>query len=208
MAFSPLLAGCKKLSKIVLRECDVVTTCPDIDVPSSLKMLELSVSSEATSVPKSLKDCYGLKNLQLWNMEYLKELPSFRILSNLTVLRLGKCGIREPRDLTCCVLLEDVYFFKLINLERFPDFAALRKLKNLSLYDCWSVQDPPDISSCHQLQVFHLVYNDNMKGLPNMSDFPQLEEIKLSWHYKRSVYFDAFEDLHGILSKEKLPELK
>ncbi|GLJ42312.1 hypothetical protein SUGI_0876010 [Cryptomeria japonica] len=182
MVSSPLLSGCKKLSKIVLWECDAMTSCVDIDVPSDLRTLELSVSSAAASLPKSIESCYGLNNLQVQNMWTLKKLPSFRVLSDLSVLELGKCGIREPPDLTCCVLLEDIYFFTLENLEWFPNFSSLRKLKKLSLYDCWSIEYPPDISGCHELQVFHPVYNDNMRRLPNMGEFPQLEEIKLSWH--------------------------
>ncbi|XP_059069046.1 disease resistance protein RPS4B-like [Cryptomeria japonica] len=198
MDSSPLLVGCKKLSKIVLWGCDV-TACPEIDVPSALKTMKLLVSSEAASAPKSLESCYGLKNLRLWNMESLKKLPSFRLLSDLTVLELCNCGIRKPPDLRSCVSLKDVSFFKLIYLERFPSFSGLTKLKNLRLHDCWSVQDPPDISGCHQLQVFHLVFNDDMKGLPNMGEFPKLEKIKLSWHSKYEVtyhrkYSHPFED--------------
>ncbi|GLJ41916.1 hypothetical protein SUGI_0867830 [Cryptomeria japonica] len=213
MADAPLLTGCKKLSKILLQECDALTTCPDIDVPSALKILELFISSEAASAPKRLESCYGLENLQLWNMQCLKELPSFTLLSNLTVLRLDKCGIRDPPDLTCCASLEDVYFFKLIYLERFPNFSGLRKLKNLSLYDCWSVQDPPDISGCIQLQVFHLVYNDNMEGLPNMGEFSQLEEVKLSWrseYEKGHVDCEYFHPCEGPQSfqEERFPNLR
>ncbi|XP_057821864.2 uncharacterized protein LOC131034411 isoform X2 [Cryptomeria japonica] len=193
MAASPLLAGCKKPSKIVLWECDAVTACPDIYLPSALKILELFISSKAASVPKSLEYCYGLENLQLWNMGELKELPSFRFLSNLTVLKLGKCGIREPPDLTCCVMLEDVYFFTLKNLERFPNFSSLRKLKKLSLYNCRRVQDPPDISGCHQLQVLHIVYNDKMEGLPNMGQCSRLEEIKLSWPSENEVTYEGID---------------
>ncbi|GLJ42237.1 hypothetical protein SUGI_0874290 [Cryptomeria japonica] len=193
MAASPLLAGCKKLSKIVLSDCDAVTACPEIDVPSALKTLELQISSEAASAPRNLEFCYGLENLQLWNMGKLKELPSLRRLSNLTVLKLGKCGIREPPDLTCCDMLEDVYFFTLKNLERFPNFSSLRKLKSLSLYNCRRVQDPPLIWGCHELQVFHLLYNDNMKGLPKMECCPRLEEIKVSWHCEDEITYDGID---------------
>ncbi|XP_057846269.2 uncharacterized protein LOC131055969 isoform X1 [Cryptomeria japonica] len=146
-------------------------------------------------------------------MQCLKELPSFTLLSNLTVLRLDKCSIRDPPDLTCCASLEDVYFFKLIYLERFPNFSGLRKLKNLSLYDCWSIQDPPDISGCIQLQVFHLVYNDNMEGLPNMGEFSQLEEVKLSWrseYEKGHVDCEYFHPCEGPQSfqEERFPNLR
>ncbi|GLJ42327.1 hypothetical protein SUGI_0876510 [Cryptomeria japonica] len=193
MASLPLLVGCKKLSKIVLWECDAVKACPDIDVPGALKTLELFVSSKAATAPQSLESCYTLQILKLCNMVELRELPSFRLLSNLTVLKLDKCGIREPPDLTCCVLLEVVYFFTLMHLKRFPNFSLLRSLKKLTLYDCWRVEDPPDISGCHELQVFHLVYNDNMKGLPNMGDFQRLEEIKLSWHSYKEIDVDSSE---------------
>ncbi|XP_059075740.1 uncharacterized protein LOC131875444 [Cryptomeria japonica] len=171
MAGSPLLAGCRKLYKIVLSECNAVTTCPDVDAESS----------------------DGLENLQLWDMGELKEIPSFSSLSNLTVLKIGKCGIREPPDLTCCAMLEDVYFFTLKSLERFPNFSSLTKLKKLSLCNCINVQDPPDIMGCHQLQVFHLLYNDNMKGLSNMDLCKQLEEIKVSWHCKDQVIYQGID---------------
>ncbi|XP_057845451.2 disease resistance protein ADR2 isoform X1 [Cryptomeria japonica] len=218
MTASPLLVGCKKLSKIVLWECDAVKACPHIDVPSDLKTLELSVSSKAASAPKCLESSYGLKNLQLCNMWNLKELPSFRLLKYLTVLKLDKCGIREPPDLTCCVLLEDVCFFTLPNLQSFPNFSLLRKLKKLSLYDCWRVQDPPHISGCHELQLFHLAFNDNMEGLPNMGESPQLEDIKLSWHSEDEGiyagndldYNTRYEDLESCLEhfkNESFPDL-
>ncbi|GLJ42240.1 hypothetical protein SUGI_0874330 [Cryptomeria japonica] len=193
MSSSPLLAGCKKLSKIVLSECDAVTACTDMCVPSSLKTLELFISPEAASVPRDLESCYELENLQLWNMGELKKLPSFRSFSNLTVLKLGKCGIRQPPNLTCCVMLENVYFFTLKNLESFPNFSLLRKLKTLSLYNCRRVQDPPDISGCHQLQVLHLLYSDNMKGLPKMDECAQLDEIKVSWHGEDEVTYDGID---------------
>ncbi|XP_059066932.1 uncharacterized protein LOC131030144 isoform X1 [Cryptomeria japonica] len=193
MAASPLLGGCKKLSKIVLSECNAVTACPYMDVPSALKSLELQISSITGSVLKSLESCYGLENLQLWNMGKLEELPSFKSLSNLTVLKIGKCGIRDPPDLTCCDMLEDVYLFTLKNLTKFPNFTLLRKLKRLSLYNCSRVRGPPDISGCHQLKFFHLLYNDNMKGLPKMDECTQLEEIKVSWHCEDEVRYEGID---------------
>ncbi|GLJ41967.1 hypothetical protein SUGI_0868820 [Cryptomeria japonica] len=193
MAASPVLTGCKKVYKIVLSECDAVMVCPEIDVagdePSALKILELCISSEAASVPRSLESCEELENLHLWNMGQIKKLPSFNRLSNLTVLKIGKCGIREPPDLTCCLQLENICFFTLKNLERFPSFSILRELKILNLYNCKRVQDPPDISGCNALQVFHLVCNDNMKGLPNMLECLELEEIKVSWHCENEVTY-------------------
>ncbi|XP_057845456.2 uncharacterized protein LOC131054850 [Cryptomeria japonica] len=178
-----------KLSKTVLWDRDAVKGCPDIDVPSALEACldtdvqieSLNASNVATAL-KSLVSFDGLKDLQLWNFRILKELPSFRLFSNLIVLKVGKCGIREPPDLTCCVLLEDVWFSTLENLQSFPDFSLLRKLKKLRLYNCCRVEDSPDLSGCYELQVFHLVYNDNIKGLPNMGESSQLEEIKLSWY--------------------------
>ncbi|GLJ41970.1 hypothetical protein SUGI_0868880 [Cryptomeria japonica] len=197
MATSPVLAGCKKLEKIVLSDCDEVIECPDIDVAddesSALKTLELSISSKAASAPRSLESCDKLENLHLWNMEELKKLPSFNCLSNLTVLKIGKCGITNPPDLTCCLKLENVYFFTLKNLKRFPNFSLLRKLKILNLYNCRRVQDPPDISCCHELQVFHLVCNDNMKGLPEMHECPELDEIKVSWHCEGEVIYEGID---------------
>ncbi|XP_059066657.1 disease resistance protein Roq1-like [Cryptomeria japonica] len=193
MAASPLLTGCRKLSKLVLSECDALTACPEVDVPSALKTLDLFISSKAASAPKNLESFWELENLQLWNMGELVELPSFKRLSNLTVLKLGKCNMREPPDLTGCDKLEDVYFFTLTNLERFPNFSSLMELKKLSLCNCISVQDPPDIERCHQLQVFHLLYNDNMKGLPRMDKCAQLEEIKVSWHCQGEVTYEGID---------------
>ncbi|XP_059066515.1 disease resistance protein L6-like [Cryptomeria japonica] len=160
MVAPPLLAGCKKASKIVLSECHAVTACPDIDVPSELKTLELFISSKADLAPKYLDSCCTLENLQLWNMRKLEQLPGFRRLSNLTVLKIGKCGIREPPDLKCC---------------------ATR------------VQDPPDILGCHELQVFILLYNDNLEGLPRMDGCPRLEQIQVSWGCKDEVIYDGID---------------
>ncbi|GLJ42323.1 hypothetical protein SUGI_0876300 [Cryptomeria japonica] len=130
-----------KLSKTVLWDRDAVKACPDIDVPSALqacldthvRIESLDVINVATALI-SLVSCDGLKDLQLWNFRILTELPSFRLFSDLIVLKVGK------------------------------------------------VEDSPDLSGCYELQVFHLVYNDNIKGLPNMGESPQLEEIKLSWY--------------------------
>ncbi|XP_059066937.1 uncharacterized protein LOC131030145 [Cryptomeria japonica] len=193
MTASPLLAGCQKLSTIVLSECNAVRQCRDMNLPSALKTLELQTSSWNESAPKRLESCYRLESLQLWNMWNVKELPSFRSLSNLTVLKIGKCGISEPPDLTCCVLLEDVYFFTLKCLLRFPNFSLLKKLKKLSLYNCSKVRDPPDFSGCHQLRLFYLLYNDSLKGLSKMDKCAQLEEIKVSWHCKDEVLYEGID---------------
>ncbi|XP_059067796.1 uncharacterized protein LOC131858540 [Cryptomeria japonica] len=192
MTATPVLTGCKRLSKIVLSECGAVEECRDMDLPRSLKTLELQILSATASVPKSLESCDGLENLQLWEMGELEELPSFRSLSNLTVLKIGKCGIREPPDLTHCVMLEDLYFSSLTNVIKFPNLSLLRKLKKLILCNCPRVQDPPDISGCHELQLFYLQHNDNMKGLPNMDKFASLEEIKVSWHCEDEVTYEGF----------------
>ncbi|XP_059065488.1 uncharacterized protein LOC131052748 isoform X2 [Cryptomeria japonica] len=192
MTASPLLSGCKKLSKLILSKCDAVTACPDVDAPSALKTLELSISSKAATEPKNLQFFYELENLQLYNMGGLIELPSFKRLSNLTLLELVKCAIREPPDLTVCDRLENVYFFQLKNLVRFPTFSTLKELKKLSLCDCTSVQDPPDIDGCHKLQVFHLLYNNCMKGLPKMDKCAQLEEIQVSWCSPGEVQYQGF----------------
>ncbi|XP_059065486.1 uncharacterized protein LOC131059016 isoform X2 [Cryptomeria japonica] len=192
MAASPLLNGCKNLSKLILSKCDAVTDSPVVDAPSALKTLELFISAKAASVPRNLESFCELKNLQLWNMRKLMKLPSFKRLSNLTVLELVKCGITEPPDLTGCDSLEDVYFFQLENLVRFPSFSSVRELKKLSLCNCTSVQDPPDIEGCHKLQVFHLLYNDYMKGLPEMNKCAQLEEIQVSWHSAGEVQYRGF----------------
>ncbi|XP_057845436.1 disease resistance protein RML1A [Cryptomeria japonica] len=190
--------GCKKISKTVLWDRDAVKACPDLDAvkacPDIDAQIESFVTSNDVSVLKSLESCEGLKNLQLWNLINVEELPYFRLLSNLTVLKLGKCAIREPPDITCCLLLEDVWFSTLENLQSFPNFSPLRKLKKLGLYNCWRVEDPPDVSGCYELQVFHLVYNDSLKGLPNMGDSPQLEEIKLSWYSESEAICRAAED--------------
>ncbi|GLJ42330.1 hypothetical protein SUGI_0876560 [Cryptomeria japonica] len=128
-ALPPDVVGRKKLSKTVLWDRDAVMAYSDIDAPSSLEacldvdvQTETVISSIVVSALKSLESCDGLKDLQLWNLRNLKELPSFRLFSNLIVLKLGKCDIREPPDLTCCVLLEDVYFCTLENLRSFPNF--------------------------------------------------------------------------------------
>lgn len=63
MVAPPLLNGCKKLSKIVLWQCDVVTTCLDIDVPGALKTMEFFVSSKVASMSKSLESCYELSQV-------------------------------------------------------------------------------------------------------------------------------------------------
>ncbi|GLJ41682.1 hypothetical protein SUGI_0862720 [Cryptomeria japonica] len=146
MVAPPLLAGCKKASKIVLWECEAVTACPEMDMPSALKTLELFISSKVASAPKNLEFCHGLENLQLWGMGELKQLPSFRGLSNLTVLNIGR-----------------------------------------------RVRDPPDISGCPELQMFHLLYNDNLKGLPRMDGFPLLEQIKVSWISEDEVIYDGID---------------
>ncbi|GLJ42318.1 hypothetical protein SUGI_0876170 [Cryptomeria japonica] len=123
------LIGRKKLSKTLLWDRDAVKACPDLDAvkkcPDIDTQVESIVASKDVSALKSLESCEGLKNLQLWNLRNLEELPSFRLLSNLTVLKIGKSGISK---------------------------------------------------------VFHLVYNDNLKRLPDMGECPRLEEIKLSWY--------------------------
>ncbi|XP_059065928.1 disease resistance-like protein DSC2 isoform X1 [Cryptomeria japonica] len=191
MVTPPLLARCKKLSKISLSECDAVTACPNIDAPNALKTLELFISSKGALAPKWLEFCKAMENLQLWNMRNVEQLPSLRRLSNLTVLKLGKCGITEPPDLACCVMLEMVSFFSLNTLERFPNFTSLRRLKNLSLYNCRRVEDPPDILGCQELQVLILLYNDNLKGLPRIDDCRRLKQIQVSWGCKDEVVYDG-----------------
>ncbi|XP_057868045.1 disease resistance protein ADR2-like [Cryptomeria japonica] len=99
-AWSTPLVGRKKISKTVLWDRDAVKACPDLDAvkacPDIDAQVESFVASKDVSVLKSLESCEGLKNLQLWNLRNLKELPCFRLLSNLIVLKLGKCGTREP----------------------------------------------------------------------------------------------------------------
>ncbi|GLJ42310.1 hypothetical protein SUGI_0875990 [Cryptomeria japonica] len=190
--------GCRRISKTVLWDRDAVKACPDLDAVKACPDIDAQIESFVTSndvpVLKSLESCEGLKNLQQWNLINVKELPCFRLLSNLTVLKLGKCPIREPPDLTCCLFLEDVWFSTLENLQSFPNFSPLRKLKKLGLYNYRRVEDPPDVSGCYELQVFHLVYNDSLKGLPNMGESPQLEEIKLSWYSESEAISPAAED--------------
>ncbi|XP_059066676.1 disease resistance protein RUN1-like [Cryptomeria japonica] len=217
------LIGRKKLSKTVLWDPDAVKACPDLDAvkacPDIDAQVESFVASKDVSALKSLESCEGLKNLQLWNLRNLEELPSFRLLSNLTVLKIGKCGISEAPDLTCCLLLEDVWFSTLENLQSFPEFSPLRKLKKLGLYNCCRVEDPPDVSGCHELQVFHLVYNDNLKGLPDMGECPRLEEIKLSWYSSEEnnvknsedsseLKDETFSNLSDVSAPEALKEWK
>ena len=56
---------------------------------------------------------------------------SFTRLLNLTMLKLGECGRRGPPDLTCCGLLEEVYLFKVISLEKFPNLLGTKEVKEV-----------------------------------------------------------------------------
>ncbi|XP_059066826.1 uncharacterized protein LOC131069298 [Cryptomeria japonica] len=187
MAHIPLIVNCSCLHKIVLKRCDAITEYSDENDSSALEILQLCISSEDASGPRHPECCDGFKNPPLWNIVISRDVPSLRRLSNLTVLKLYKCDISEPPDVTCCSMLEDVYLFQLKFLESFPSFSSLRKLKKLCLCDCQRVRAPPEIGGCQGLQVFHLLYNDNMEELPQMDACPQLEELKLSWHSEEAV---------------------
>ncbi|XP_059066664.1 disease resistance protein RRS1B [Cryptomeria japonica] len=178
MGHVPLIADCSSLSKIVLNRCDPVTEYSDEDKPN---VLELCISSEDALAPRHPECCDGLKNLPLWNIVISSDVPSLRRLSNLTLLKLYNCDISEPPDVTCCSMLEDVYFFRLRYLKSFPKFSSLGKLKKLCLSNCKRVRAPPAIGGCQGLQVFNFLHNDNMEELPQMNGFSLLQEIKLSW---------------------------
>lgn len=161
---------------------------------SALEIVKLCVSSDNASVPRNSECCGGPKNTLLWNIMVSMDILSLRRFSKLTVLKLYNCDICEPPDLACCKMLEDVFFSTLKNLESFPTFSSLRKLKKLCLCNCQRVQDPPDIGGCYELQVFHLLYNNNMKRLPKMDGCHPLEEIKMSWQSEEVFdYSDSYE---------------
>ncbi|XP_059067798.1 uncharacterized protein LOC131855891 [Cryptomeria japonica] len=194
MAHIPLIDGCSSISKIVLNRCDQVTECSDEDESSALGIVKLCISSEDASATGNSECCDGLNNVPLWNIVISTDVPSLRRFSNLTVLKLYNCDICQAPDVACCGMLEDVCFSTLKNLDSFPDFSSLWKLKKLCLCNCQRDRDPPDIGGCYSLQVFHLLYNDNLKALPKMDGWHPFEEIKLSWQSEEVFdYSDSYE---------------
>ncbi|GLJ45613.1 hypothetical protein SUGI_0960130 [Cryptomeria japonica] len=215
------LTGCISLREIYVR-CSSLWEFPGIHGLPNLEKARFKSCDEVMG-PLDCGACVKLQSLvfeHCWQMAYIPLIEGCSSLSKVVLngcYQVTECSeivklfissedASAPRHSECCDGLKNIPLWNIVLSKDVPSLTLFPNLTVLKLYNCHirepldvSVRDPPDIGKCYYLQVFHLLYNDNMEGLPKMGGCKRLDEIKLSWktdevhYYSHSYEYDDLE---------------
>jgi hypothetical protein len=173
-----VLARCKNLSKLVLRE--VRDDNLDLSNCSSLECVMLQqVPKLRTGV--NVRCASRLRSLIVDQCTDLVEIPGLEQLVGLELLELKNCKVKPELHADILRQLTKLEVKYKSSDQEYSSFCFSRDLQELS---CWT-SEPPRFSRLEQLQVLHVI--GNWESLEYVGDLPALRCLSLSYRTARTL---------------------
>ena len=168
----------------------------------SLAVSEGGGSSSLTLIPASIRQLRALRQLTLYGLDRVVELPAeIAELALLDTLFIVKCSSLTalPSALEALIGLQELRLSWCDNLQQLPTLGAFRALKRLTLKGLHKIQELPEsIGECLLLQEIDIVDCSLDKLPPSMGSMRSLKKLRLIDLYGLARLPEGIGDLESL----------
>ena len=172
----------------------------------SLAVSEGGGSSSLTLIPASIRQLRALRQLTLYGLDRVVELPAeIAELALLDTLIIVKCSSLTalPSALEALIGLQELRLSWCDNLQQLPTLGAFRALKRLTLKGLHKIQELPEsIGECLLLQEIDIVDCSLDKLPPSMGSMRSLKKLRLIDLYGLARLPEGIGDLESLETLE------
>ncbi|XP_017632603.2 putative disease resistance protein At4g19050 [Gossypium arboreum] len=179
----PIRERCSSLEKLHVSSCPKLCKIGDwLSTSTSLEELKLSACANLSSIP-DLEGFSSLRILDISNCYKLETIPIRERCSSLEKLHVSSCPkLSKIGDcLSTCTSLEELKLNDCAYLSAIPDLEGFSSLRILDISDCHELETVPIRGRCSSLERLHVSSCPKLSKIGDgLSTSTSLEELKLN----------------------------
>ncbi|TYH26688.1 hypothetical protein ES288_A02G008500v1 [Gossypium darwinii] len=195
----PIRERCSSLEKLQVSSCPKLCKIGDwLSTSTNLEELKLSACANLSSIP-DLEGFSSLRILDISDCYKLETIPIRERCSSLEKLHVSSCPkLSKIGDwLSTCTSLEELKLNDCAYLSAIPDLEGFSSLRILDISDCHELETVPIRGRCSSLEKLHVSSCPKLSKIGDwLSTCTSLEELKLN----DCAYLSAIPDLEGFSS--------
>ncbi|KAB2092140.1 hypothetical protein ES319_A02G008300v1 [Gossypium barbadense] len=200
----PDLEGFSSLRILDISDCYKLETIPIRERCSSLEKLHVSSCPKLSKIGDWLSTCTSLEELKLNDCAYLSAIPDLEGFSSLRILDISDCHELETVSIRGrCSSLEKLHVSSCPKLSKIGDWlSTCTSLEELKLNDCAYLSAIPDLEGFSSLRILDISDCHELETVPIRGRCSSLEKLHVSSCPKLSKIGD------GLSTSTSLEELK